>query len=299
MATQDLASHLAEQQGTEGKLYDQVALRISELIEHGTLRPGERVPSVRKLSEQEEVSIATVMQAYRVLENKGLIEARPQSGYYVKARLWQAPAEPEKSEPALRATRVSTSDLVMRFMQAARDPTLVGFGAALPSQLLLPTRQLCRTMAAVGRRSPQLANRYDVAPGAHELRVQKCDEERDFDLRLGRRQAREEQSTRAVAGSDRLEVTAQRQRPVAGGRRCHVRDRYGDHDRCARSRFRRRGHRRDDRPACGRAGRGARADRAVQAGVQAGVRSTQARHHARLFVAAGALERRRIPERVR
>jgi len=172
MATQDLASHLAEQQGTEGKLYDQVALRISELIEHGTLRPGERVPSVRKLSEQEEVSIATVMQAYRVLENKGLIEARPQSGYYVKARLWQAPAEPEKSEPALRATRVSTSDLVMRFMQAARDPTLVGFGAALPSQLLLPTRQLCRTMAAVGRRSPQLANRYDVAPGAHELRVQ-------------------------------------------------------------------------------------------------------------------------------
>src|SRR6266480_5497475 len=172
MATQDLASHLAEQQGAEDKLYKQVALRISELIEHGTLRPGARVPSVRKLSEQEEVSIATVTQAYRVLESKGLIEARPQSGYYVRARLWQAPAEPEKSEPPLRATRVNTSDLVMRFMQAARDPTLVGFGAALPSQLLLPTRQLCRTMAAVGRRSPQLANRYDVAPGAHELRVQ-------------------------------------------------------------------------------------------------------------------------------
>ena len=172
MATQDLASHLAEQQGAGDKLYNQVALRISELIEHGTLRPGARVPSVRKLSEQEEVSIATVMQAYRILESKGLIEARPQSGYYVKARLWQAPAEPEKSEPPLRATRVNTSELVMRFMQAARNPALVGFGAALPSPLLLPTRQLCRTMAAVGRRSPQLANRYDVAPGAHELRVQ-------------------------------------------------------------------------------------------------------------------------------
>ncbi|PYK60573.1 MAG: hypothetical protein DME21_11305 [Verrucomicrobia bacterium] len=72
MATQDLASHLAEQQGAEDKLYNQVALRISELIEHGTLRPGARMPSVRKLSEQEEVSIATVMQAYRVLESKGL-----------------------------------------------------------------------------------------------------------------------------------------------------------------------------------------------------------------------------------
>src|SRR2546426_6644169 len=135
MATQDLASHLAEQQGAGDKLYNQVALRISELIEHGTLRPGARVPSVRKLSEQEEVSIATVMQAYRVLESKGLIEARPQSGYYVKARLWQAPAEPEKSEPPLRATRVNTSDLVMRVIQTARNPALVGFGAALPNQI--------------------------------------------------------------------------------------------------------------------------------------------------------------------
>src|SRR5881409_1234696 len=120
MTTQNLASHINAQ--PEGKLYKQVALRISELIEHGTLRPGARVPSVRKLSEQEEVSIATVMQAYRILESKGLIEARPQSGYYVKARLWQAPAEPEKSEPPLRATRVNTSELVMRFMQEARNP---------------------------------------------------------------------------------------------------------------------------------------------------------------------------------
>src|SRR5437660_4830303 len=105
MTIQDLNGHTAAPAGAEASLYRQVALRISELIEHGTLRPGERVPSVRKLSGQEEVSSATVMQAYRVLENEGLIEARPQSGYHVKARLWQAPAEPEKSEPAQRATR--------------------------------------------------------------------------------------------------------------------------------------------------------------------------------------------------
>src|SRR5207302_9239905 len=118
MATQDLASHLAEQQGMEGKLYDQVALRISELIEHGTLRPGERIPSVRELSEQEEVSIATVMQAYRVLESRGLIEARPQSGYYVRAKLWSPPPEPSKSQPTRSATRVSVNDLVMEVLKA-------------------------------------------------------------------------------------------------------------------------------------------------------------------------------------
>src|SRR2546430_16744871 len=102
MATQDLASHLAEQQGTEGKLYDQVALRISELIEHGTLRPGERVPSVRRCSEQQNVSIATVMQAYRLLESRGVIEARPQSGYYVRRERWVPPPEPEMSRLSSR-----------------------------------------------------------------------------------------------------------------------------------------------------------------------------------------------------
>ena len=93
MLTQDLGSHTAAQGGYEESLYKQVALRISELIEHGTLRPGERVPSVRKCSEQQKVSIATVMQAYRLLESRGMIEARPQSGYYVRRQRWEPPPE--------------------------------------------------------------------------------------------------------------------------------------------------------------------------------------------------------------
>src|SRR6267378_8558768 len=92
------------------RLYDRVATRISELIEHGTLRPGERVPSVRKYSAQQEVSIATVTQAYRMLEDRGLIEARPQSGYYVRARRWTPPPEPAMTNPAARPVVVRVSD---------------------------------------------------------------------------------------------------------------------------------------------------------------------------------------------
>src|SRR5262245_40112437 len=88
MTSQDLSSHTATQNESEESLYKQVALRISELVEHGTLRPGERVPSVRRCSEQQNVSIATVMQAYRLLESRGVIEARPQSGYYVRGERW-------------------------------------------------------------------------------------------------------------------------------------------------------------------------------------------------------------------
>jgi DNA-binding transcriptional MocR family regulator len=172
MVTPTLATHLAEQLEPNDSLYKQVAQRISELIEHGTLRPGERIPSVRKLSVQQDVSIATVMQAYRVLENRGLIEARPQSGYYVRSRLWAPPPEPEMTRPSPRATEVSVGGLVMRVVQAVRDPELVSFGAACPDAALMPTQQLNRIMAAIGRRSPHVGNSYDVPPGVPALRKQ-------------------------------------------------------------------------------------------------------------------------------
>ncbi|RYD64666.1 MAG: GntR family transcriptional regulator [Verrucomicrobiaceae bacterium] len=137
----------------EHLLYESVAEQISQLIDRGTLRPGERIPSVRKLSRQRRVSISTILQAYRVLENRGLIEARPQSGYFVRVKPWAAPAEPEISRPAKRATQVNVSELAMRVMKATRDPALVRLGAALPSPELLPTVQLNRCLAAVSRQA--------------------------------------------------------------------------------------------------------------------------------------------------
>src|SRR5437870_9815391 len=140
LIVQDLASHTAAKLGCDESLYKQLALRISELIEHGTLRPGERVPSVRRCSEQQSVSIATVMQAYRLLESRGVIEARPQSGYYVRHRRWSLPPEPEMYKPAPRAVQVQVSDLVMQVVKAGRDPGLVRLGAALPAPELFPIK---------------------------------------------------------------------------------------------------------------------------------------------------------------
>jgi len=172
MISQDLASHTAALLDCEDTLYKQVALRISELIEHGTLRAGERVPSVRRCSEQQNVSIATVMQAYRLLENRGIIEGRPQSGYYVRAQCWSAPPEPGMSRPTPHPVQVQVSELVMQVVKASRNPNLVRLGATLPSPELFPIQELHRAMSSVGRRSPQAANSYDPPPGNHALRVQ-------------------------------------------------------------------------------------------------------------------------------
>jgi DNA-binding transcriptional MocR family regulator len=153
-------------------LYHRVADRISELIAHGTLRPGERIPSVRKLSLQQSVSMATVVQAYRFLEDQGKIEARPQSGYYVRTRKWSPPPEPGKSTPAPRAVDIALSDLALEIIKSARDPSLVGLGATMPSLELFPLRELNRVTASVGRRNPLAANSYEGTPGNHGLRVE-------------------------------------------------------------------------------------------------------------------------------
>ncbi len=58
--------------------YQALAGFISRLVNNGTFLPGSRVPSLRHISKQKGVSISTALQAYRLLEDKGILEARPQ-----------------------------------------------------------------------------------------------------------------------------------------------------------------------------------------------------------------------------
>jgi DNA-binding transcriptional regulator YhcF (GntR family) len=67
-------------------LYEQVEGMVKTMIDDGVLKVGERVPSIRAMSRKVRVSMATVMQAYLALENKGYVESRPKSGFYVRPR---------------------------------------------------------------------------------------------------------------------------------------------------------------------------------------------------------------------
>src|SRR5919198_5817082 len=106
---------------TESPLYHQLADQIHELIRAGTLRAGDRVPSMRRLSQQQGVSVSTVLQAYQRLEDNGVIEARPQSGYYVR-RPATPVQEPAPSRPPKRALNVEVNDLAEAVLAYAADP---------------------------------------------------------------------------------------------------------------------------------------------------------------------------------
>jgi len=166
----------------ETVLYESVADSISGMISAGTLRPGERVPSVRRLSTQRRVSIATVLRAYEVLENRGLIEAKPNAGYYVRHRT-PAADEPSISNPPAAAQLVGINALVQDVLDSRR-PGVVSFGAACPGPDHMPTAKLQRIVSSIVRRKPLALTQYVLPPGNEELRRQIARKSLDLNCNL-------------------------------------------------------------------------------------------------------------------
>ena len=67
--------------------YLEIAERLERSLRGGAWRPGARLPSVRELGRTWDASITTVAAAYRLLERRGLVEARAQSAAKVVPRL--------------------------------------------------------------------------------------------------------------------------------------------------------------------------------------------------------------------
>jgi DNA-binding transcriptional MocR family regulator len=160
------------------KLFQRLAEDISALIRAGTLRLGERIPSVREISRERKLSTATVVHAYELLEGQGFIETRPRSGFYVSGQ-WKASAPavrasktPAARVPVTRSTRVDVSELVFEVLESVRERRLVPFGSAFPSPLLFPMARLARCLSVGARRMDQWGTLDDLPPGSIELRRQ-------------------------------------------------------------------------------------------------------------------------------
>jgi DNA-binding transcriptional MocR family regulator len=154
------------------RLYQELAEQISALIREGTLKAGERVPSVRQLCRDRRVSPATAMRAYELLESRGLVETRPRSGYYVSAQL-QAPAPPpRRSRWTTRSTRVDVSELVFEILDSVRDRDVIPLGSAFPSPQLFPWQKLARYLGSSARHMDPWATIESLSPGSVDLRRQ-------------------------------------------------------------------------------------------------------------------------------
>lgn len=164
-------------------LYKRLAQHVEAAIARGSLKFGDRLPSLRALSVRHDVSISTALQTYRYLENRRFVEARPKSGYFVSSvnRTLKIP------EPALhtpRASFVGKTQYVMEVLEASRRADVIPFGAAVPDPLLCPSAKLQRLMASALRRDSSLSSLYVLSIGHPELQRQIARRSIDFGCRL-------------------------------------------------------------------------------------------------------------------
>ncbi len=155
-------------------LYERLATDLRDRIERGVFAASDRLPSIRETRQATGLSAATVLHAYRLLEDQGLIEARPQSGYYVLAPLYSdlLAISPETSMPPLNPETVRMDELMGMVIRQAARADMVQFGAATPAAELLPTRRLKRMMTRLVRENDALWSTYVTPEGSLELRGQ-------------------------------------------------------------------------------------------------------------------------------
>src|SRR4051812_29844452 len=149
--------------------YEALAGFVTELIHRGTLLPGSRVPSLREISRQRGASVTTALHAYRLLEDRGVIEARPQSGYYVTHRLREIDA-PSTSKPSAKPLDIAVPAVMLQLLEHAANPKLVPLGCAIPSPQLLASGRLDRCLARAARVSGAKNNVYTPPRGDATLR---------------------------------------------------------------------------------------------------------------------------------
>src|ERR1700680_2002963 len=90
-------------------LYVRIAETFTRQVATGVLRPGDRVPSLRKVSREQGVSLSTALQAYLWLENRGYLEARPQSGFYIRTPFSTLIPEPQFDATKTKPIAIGTS----------------------------------------------------------------------------------------------------------------------------------------------------------------------------------------------
>lgn len=148
------------------RLWRVVSDRLGAQIRAGTLRDGEKLPSIRKLADRFGVSISTVQRGLADLERAGCVRGVPRSGYFVVA----SAAPLHGFEFAGVDVRVDMA--VASMLADAARPDMRMLGSAVLGASLAPEALLRRCMSALARNEDAALSAFSPPPGSLDLRKQ-------------------------------------------------------------------------------------------------------------------------------
>ncbi len=158
-------------------LYRRLATHYRGAIEAGSLRPGERMPSLRNLMRLHDISLSTALQLCRVLETDGWAEARDRSGYFVRrpqrARIvpMDEPPAGQRPDPAqFVGIHTRVSDFVTRRRQAKIGGHLdLSIARAAPE--MYPAEELRMAITRALRHHPEVLSGVPPLQGEPHFRA--------------------------------------------------------------------------------------------------------------------------------
>lgn len=153
-------------------LYEKLSAKLEQQIHEGLLATGDKLPSVRMLSREQGISLSTAYKVYVELENKGLIEARTRSGYYVRKR-YRASPQTIALKPASPDIRpVDVREMIDAVFRQISGEEIVRLSRALPAAELMPVAKLNKSMLESLRKSATGNGHYETLQGNIALRKQ-------------------------------------------------------------------------------------------------------------------------------
>jgi DNA-binding transcriptional MocR family regulator len=151
-------------------LYTEIANGIASQIRNGVLKAGDKLPSVRKLCLDHQISMNTAKRVFLELESQSLVDSKPQSGYFVSNILSVKLPLPEVSKPSLIANNDEPDELINKIYENIGKKDLTIFSIGIPSGDLLPVAKLKKEIINATRILKEGGTEYEEVQGNVKLR---------------------------------------------------------------------------------------------------------------------------------
>lgn len=158
------------------KKYITVADRIRKLIDTGALKSRDKIPSIREMSVQMNLSMMTVLNGYRLLENEGIIASHPQSGYYIRPESMRFPIVhgmnliESDDKIKILTDHVKISPETESLLEDSMREDLIPMGIGFPYSDKKINEQISLHISRKVREFPDKNNRYCFGRGNNALR---------------------------------------------------------------------------------------------------------------------------------
>lgn len=151
-------------------LYQTIVDFYLSQIEDGTILPGEKLPSLRKVSSQFDVSLSTAVEAFRRLELFGYTEVKDRSGYFAKLPTTDDVALKPLAGFKSKVVDLSHLDEIIELFNQSQNKEIAPFGIGVPEHGKLPLKLLNRNTIRALRLNPECNGIYIFNQGLKELR---------------------------------------------------------------------------------------------------------------------------------